>query len=66
MVVITGDSASLVVLQDDLADRTAPERPAVRRTGLWSPGDDNREAVTSRDLNVNANPGVPLPAAVRA
>jgi len=64
--VITGDSTSPGVLQDDLADRTAHKRPAVRRTGLWSPGDGDREAVTNRDLNVNANPGGPLPAAVRA
>jgi hypothetical protein len=41
-------------------------RPAVRRTGLWSPGNDDREAVTDRDLKVTANPGGPLPFAVRA
>jgi hypothetical protein len=54
--VITGGSTSLGVFQDDLADRTAPKRPAVRRTDPWSPGDGDREAVTNRDLNVNANP----------
>jgi len=41
-------------------------RPAVRRTGLWSPGNDDREAVTGRDLKVTADPGGPLSFAVRA
>ena len=54
--ITAGDSTSLVTLSGTIR-QIAPRlgRPAARRTGLWPLGDDDREAVTNRDLHVNAN-----------
>ena len=51
-----GRNASLVTLRRRSGNSHNVPRPAARRTDAWTPDDDSREAVTTRDLNVKHEP----------